>query len=248
MKIKALTALGVFALATTANAQLYDNGPVITGFGTHPTGADVSLLQSDSLGMNSLGGNVTAGSFSMADDFSVSDSAGWSVDSFQFYGYQTNSGIPSTFTAAYVQIYDGAPNDGGSVIWGDMTTNIMSSTEWTGAYRVSEGSFSSEARPLMSITADTSGLELGAGDYWVEVSLDGSASSGPWMPPITIEGETTTGNALQSTSDGWQDWLDSGTETPQGMPFLMDGSVIPAPGALALLGLAGLAGARRRRN
>ena len=241
--------IGAVALASTASAQLWDNGPVITHTGTHPTGADVSLLQNDSLGLTTLGANVSPDTFSIADNFTVGDEPGWFIDSIDFYAYQTGSGLESTLTDVYVQIWDGSPADSGSsVVWGDLATNLISDTDWTGAYRVSETNFDSEARPLMSITADTSGLSLDEGEYWVEVSIDGSESSGPWMPPVTIIGETDTGDAVRHTSSGWEDWLDGGAETPQGMPFVMHGSVIPAPGAIALLGLAGLVGSRRRRS
>jgi hypothetical protein len=65
---------------------------------------------------------------------------------------------------------------------------------------------------------------LNPGVYWVEVQLDGTLASGPWCPPITINGETTTGNALQNVAGIWGPFEDSGILTPQGMPFLIEGS------------------------
>lgn len=54
---------------------------------------------------------------------------------------------------------------------------------------------------------------------------DGSLASGPWAPPITINGQTTTGDALQFTtsSGSWAPANDTGTYTQQGMPFLILG-------------------------
>ncbi len=46
----------------------------------------------------------------------------------------------------------------------------------------------------------TIGTALAQGTYWVQSATDGSLASGPWAPPITILGQTTTGNALQYTT------------------------------------------------
>ncbi len=78
----------------------------------------------------------------------------------------------------------------------------------------------------MDIVADVSGLYLPVGTDWVEVQAGGTASNGPWCPPVTILGETTTGNALQN-SGGWDTWLDSGTSTGLGMPFIIEGTTSP---------------------
>ena len=43
----------------------------------------------------------------------------------------------STINDLRVQIWNGAPNAGGTVIWGDLTTNRMTSTSWTNIYRAS---------------------------------------------------------------------------------------------------------------
>ncbi len=53
--------------------------------------------------------------------------------------------------------------------------------------------------------------------------LDGSLTSGPWVPPVTILGQTTTGNALQFTSV-WAPAIDTGIGTQQGLPFLILGA------------------------
>jgi hypothetical protein len=201
---------------------LFNNGPLVNSAGTGTGGADESILQSTSLGMNSLGGGVQfAAGNHMAEDFTVD--ATWTIDEFTFYGYQTGSTTTSTFTGGYVQIYDGDPSNGGTVVWGDMTTNRMTSTTFSNIYRISETT-GGTSRPIMEIVCGTDGLVLEAGSYWVEYTLDGSLASGPWAPPITITGETTTGNAKQLTSTGWADLLDTGTSTQQGLPLLINGT------------------------
>ena len=136
----------------------------------------------------------------------------------------SNSGNTSTITAVNYQIWNGSPNDAGSsVIFGDTTTNRLVDTQWTGVYRVQETTHGNTARPIMADTVSTQagGLYLAEGTYWVDWQADGSASySGPWAPPVTITGETTTGNALQYVS-AWNAVLDTGTSTQQGFPFLI---------------------------
>ncbi len=68
-------------------------------------------------------------------------------------------------------------------------------------------------------------VTLPAGTYWVEYQFGGTLASGPWAPPVSIVGQTTTGNALQKTSTGWAAAVD-GT-FPQGVPFLIFGNSGP---------------------
>jgi hypothetical protein len=96
----------------------------------------------------------------------------------------------------------------------------MISTEWSNIYRNDNGPGGSTDRPVMRIVAETPGLTLSPGTYWVEWQTTGSLSSGPWVPAVTINGETTTGNALQYTGS-WAALTDVG---PQGLPFILNGT------------------------
>jgi hypothetical protein len=61
--------------------------------------------------------------------------------------------------------------------------------------------------------------------------MEGPSYSGPWVPPITILGQTMTGNALQWTSSGdsWALAVDTGTGTQQGVPFVVEGEIAGQP-------------------
>ncbi len=59
----------------------------------------------------------------MGDDFTVPAGGGWQVDQMQFFAYQTGSTTTSTMNDIRVQIWNGDPTAGGTVIWGDLTTN-----------------------------------------------------------------------------------------------------------------------------
>lgn len=204
---------------------LYDNGPLVNLPGGGAGGADASALQT-AIGMNTLGaGHQFLNGYSLADDFTVSDAAGWQIDDITFFAYQTGSTTTSTITGVYVQIWNGQPNAGGTVVWGDMTTNRLSSTGWSNIYRVTDTTVTTTNRPVMANVA-TVGTTLAQGTYWVQWSTDGTLASGPWAPPITIAGQTTTGNALQYTT-AWAALTDTGTLTPQGMPFIINGGIVP---------------------
>lgn len=207
--------------------MLYDNGPLVNSPNSGVGGADESMLQTVTLGMNTLGfGHQFTVGNRMADDFEVTDGK-WVLKQIHFFAYQTNAPTNSTMTGVYLQIWDGPPNDPNSkVVWGDLTTNRLASTSWAGIYRDSETTPGVANRPIMRnvVTVDTA---LPRGTYWLDWMTDGSASySGPWAPPITITGQATTGNALQYVSAGssWADALDSGIGTPQGMPFVIYGN------------------------
>jgi hypothetical protein len=209
---------------SSSRALLYDNGPFVNSPGTGPGGTDESILQS-SLGMTTYGAGIQFASGNhMADDFVVDQT--WEVESFTFYAYQTGSTTTSTMTGGYLQIWDGDPTAGGQIIYGDMTTNRMASTAWTNAYRLAETT-PGTTRPIMSITCSTPDLTLEPGTYWVEYTLSGSLASGPWAPPITINGQATTGNGKQflGASLTWVNFEDGGSLTAQGLPFLIEGEL-----------------------
>ena len=79
---------------------LYDNGP----FETEP---GLSVLQSVTLGMNTLGfGHQFASDIHIADDFEVTAGPNWEISSVTFFAYQTNSPTsPSPITGVYFQIW-----------------------------------------------------------------------------------------------------------------------------------------------
>ncbi|MBX2990433.1 MAG: T9SS type A sorting domain-containing protein [Bacteroidetes bacterium] len=212
-------------------ALLYDNGPLVTHPGGGLGGADASSLQNTVL--NTYGYNVNAGaSFRVADDFTVSGGA-WIVDSIAFFGYQTGSTTTSTMTAVRLQIWDGPPGEAGSnIIFGDITTNRMIATRFSGIYRVIATNLLASDRPIMRNIVDVGGLLLLPGTYWLDWTMTGSLASGPWQPAVTILGQFETGNARQFTGTIWQAMRDSvapATGNPQGAPFTMYGTASSNP-------------------
>ena len=205
---------------------LYSNGPYYNVPGT----PNISLLENFTVGVTTLGaGHSSAAGIRVADDWEVTENV--IVENIQFYAYQTGSSTTSTITGVSLAIWDGPPSDpASSIVWGDQFEDFFDSTEWTGAYRASETNPSDTSRPIMITTANTDGLELAPGTYWLDWDATGSLTSGPWAPPIAILGEDTTGNALQFLPDegGWGDLLDGGTFTGMGLPFEVNGEVVTA--------------------
>ena len=200
---------------------LYDNGPLVNAPGGGFGGADGSLLQS-AIAMTVYGfGHQVLNNNSMADDFVV-PAPGWTVDEMQFFAYQTGSTTTSTINDVRVQIWDGDPTAGGNIIWGDMTTNRLASSVFSNIYRAIDTSPLASNRPIM-VQTTTIGTTLAPGTYWVQWMTGGTLASGPWAPPITINGVTNTGNGKQNLAGVWGNAMD-GT-FPQGLPFIVLGAV-----------------------
>ena len=206
-------------------AVLFDNGPYFNVAGGGPVaGSDLSLLESTTLGMTTLGaGHALSAGIRVADDFTIPSGETWTISTASFYAYQTGSTTTSTINHLNVRIWDGPPGEVGSnIVFGDSTTNVLATTEFSNAYRHSETAVGT-TRPIMKSTA-TIGTTLTEGTYWIDWQCGGTLASGPWAPPIAILGQNTTGNAKQSIASVWADLNDGGTLTPQGLPFILDGT------------------------
>jgi hypothetical protein len=200
---------------------LYDNGPFMNSPGTGVGGADESILQTN-LGLNIYGfGHQVYYGYMIADDFEVPVGETWNIEQITFFAYQSYSGTASTITAVHFEIWNAAP-PGGTVIFGDMVTNRMVFTGWTNIYRLTDYNTGIDTnRPVMgNVCSPMDVLQLTEGTYWLVWQSDGSASSGPWAPPITITGQTTTGNGLQYTTS----WAALTDTWPQGLPFIIEGT------------------------
>lgn len=209
------------------DAVLYDNGSLVTHPGGGYSGADASAVQTALL-MSVYGfGHALSTGYRVADDFTITDPE-WDVQTITFFAYQTNSGSGSTINHVNLQIWLGQPGGGGSVVFGDTTTNRLSNTGWSNIYRVLDTALTDTARPIMANVV-TVGTNLVAGTYWLDWQTGGTLSSGPWAPPISILGQTTTGNALQydPATTAWNPLTDTGSGALQGLPFIVEGLVVP---------------------
>lgn len=210
----------------------YNNGGLVTHVGGGFGGADASRLQNTSLGMTTVGFSASAaGALRIADDFIV-PAGGWTVNSVTFFGYQTGSTTTSTFNIVRLQIWKGAPNAGGVVVFGDTTTNRFGSTAFSNTYRDSETTVANSTRPIMATTSNAIGASLIPGTHYVDFQLGGTLASGPFLPPLTTLGSTSgtcvgTCNAIQWSGTAWAGITDAGTLTPQDVKFVIDFTLAP---------------------
>lgn len=206
-------------------AVLLDNGPVITSYGTGVGGADESIID-PSESTNGFGCQWQS-DIRLSDDFEVPSGQTWEIDKIVLIGYQTGFGPPSTITGVYIEFYDGNPETA-TLVWGDLFTNIMTTTEFMNCYRVNQaGSGVNTDRPLMVQTCELStAISLSGGTYWIVWEQDGTGDSGPWTPPITINGQLETGNAIQYYSAAWGPISDSTSGELKGLPFILEGNIV----------------------
>lgn len=204
---------------------LFNNGNFVTHPGSGPGGSDYSLLMSP-LSNYGFGNQYDAGR-RVADDFTVTGD-GWIIDSIVFFEYQTGSPTSTTFTATYLQIWKGS-----DLVWGDLMTNRLQRSAWSGCYRGDD--FQNSQRPIMRNTCTTPSLSLQPGTYNIDWQADGSLSSGPWCVPVTINGSLTTGDA-QGYYDGEWGYLYGDTLDlfPQGLPFIVYGRGIGTPSNISI--------------
>lgn len=225
-------------------AVLYNNGPFVNLPGGGAGGADASVLQSN-LGLGTYGwGHAVSSGFRVADDFTIPAQMTWNISGITFFAYQTGSTLASTITAVNYRIWDGVPGAPGSqVVFGDTTTNRLSATTWSGAYRVLDTALTGTTRPIMADTT-SAGVILPPGHYWLDWQTDGTLASGPWAPPIAISGTTTTGNALQydPTAGAWNPVTDTVATQTQGFPFIIQGTVSSCTGNIPWLSASPISG------
>jgi hypothetical protein len=205
---------------------LFDNGPIVNLPGGGCSGGDGSILDA-SLGHNIFGWGIqqNLGNY-IADDFS--NPAPWQIDSILFYAYQTGAST-TTITGIYIQIWSGKPNEGGVVVWGDTVTNRLQRVVLTDIYRATSSTPTDCSRRIQLVSADIN-FEIVPGNYWVQWAMTGSESSGPWCPPVTIAGDSITGNAMQRVPYTWTPALNG--NHANGAPFFLYGSEIPPSVAL----------------
>jgi hypothetical protein len=242
-----------------AFAQLWDNGAQGNGtLITHPNGMTGAVAGAHRSAISpapaTLFGSGAAGGNRLADNFVVTG-PGWAITSFKFFGYLTGATTPGA-TALTLRLWDGTPGAAGSnIVFGDTTTNVLSSTGWTAGpgglaiYRTTATDTAGTTRRVQELNANIS-LSLAPGTYWVDYGFTGVS----FTPPLSVDsGAPPVGNAVQfsATTLAWAPVQDAGLAQTVEFPFQVIGAPIPEPGTYALMLAGGLAVAgivqRRRR-
>ncbi len=206
---------------------LWDNGPLVTHPGQGAGGADASARQSVTLGESVMGySHQVASGARVADDFTADDE--WTVEQVELFAYQTGAGPANpTITRANIRIWDGSPLVPGSrVLHGDSLTDLLVAAVWDTLYRTDETNIATATdRAVYRLTCTIPGWTLAPGTYWIDWQVDGTLTSGPFVPPISIPGATHPpgANAVQFTSGSWHPVVDAGNQTPDDFKFVLRG-------------------------
>lgn len=204
------------------------NGPYVTGIGDGFNGADTSSIES---GFSMYGYDCSHEiplDQRVADDFVVPDGKVWVLKKLHWLGYEIQplGSTSSSITQVHVVLWAGPPGGGGSLLW---SANAYLSSSWTGVYRVQPPLLLDFTRPIVDVQADLGGAPfVGAGQYWLDVSLLGSATlSGPFAIPTVPHGAKD--DARQHLGLAWTPVIDPIAMLPQDFPFTLEGEEYDCP-------------------
>jgi hypothetical protein len=196
----------------------YSNGPFVTGTGNGFGGGDTSTLQT---GFTTLGYGAQGGTINnrLADDFAVPSGDTWALQTLVWRAYQTGATTAGTMTGINARLWNSAPLTGNLP---DQTgpANSMLSQVWSGVYRVTSTTLTTNNRAIIDITSDMSwATPLAAGTYWADASMTGSLASGPFCPPTTPAGGADNARQFIGSTSTWGAVVDGLSLLPQDFPF-----------------------------
>lgn len=208
---------------------------------------------------------------SVAEDFTV-PAGGWDLNQVTLFAFQSSQTAPSV-SRVRVNLWTAAPFSANSPLPRPdplpqpilASALVLDAGPGTFVAHRQSPSGTSTVRPVFSYAVSLDGLpdggRLAAGTYWLEWSFDGAISPSanvftPLVTPRSIVSEHNARlfNALNSADT--RDWFEGREGFVAGvsdgraysLPFVLDGTAIPSPGAAGVaLALAGWAGMRRRR-
>ncbi len=219
-------------------------GAVATIAVTGLASADVIMDQIGTMdGANTAGGTIHAtqefidyGAYSIVamDDFSISEDMYLTSASMVLGGWNGYPGDPSNVTGYTVNIYSSVAAAAGNLV-GDVYsmyfTNDGWDANWTGGGHL--------------VTLDLGGGPLAAGDYWLGITPLNHFAGGFGQTGVYTS-DIGDGSGHQANPGGGFGMPNNWQASGENYAYSLEGSAIPAPAALALLGLAGFAGRRRR--
>ncbi len=201
-------------------------------------------------------GHDSLGGYRFADDVIVSDV--WAIDEVVFYAYASDAASANPFAGVNLRIWSGEPELPGSTLrFGDVTNNRMISATRTNLLRIFSTQVITDA-PLPPLpTTERAIWELRvaidppltarAETLWLDWQIMMSSPQlAAFAPSITVPGRRTrvgtpSSNARQLRlsgapvlADAWIPLIDNGkpwtaTNVAQDLPFILRGSVLPAP-------------------
>ena len=217
----ALAAAGLLASAASAQQILHERGPVASIPGGHSTGAGFFQAVPDGA---AVGLNLNhAVNTHLAQPFEAAGA--WRIDRITVWVYQNGSTLDSTLSGLHLEVWDGPPSSpASSRVAGDLTLNVLSETAFSGVYASFRRGEWRTDRPVMALTAEGLGWELGAGAYWLIWSATGSLAGGPFATYIATPEAPIAGEALQGRFGTWRP-AQAGAGVQLALPLLIEGDV-----------------------
>ena len=144
-----------------------------------------------------MGVQFIPGETSIAQPFIVPPDQTWTADQMVLRMVQPNGDPVVPFETVFVRLWQGTPGPTGAVIAGDLDTNRLIATEFTGIHAVRFGDEASQANPIHDAIVDLAWLPtLLPGEYHIEVAALGVLPDpillppspfppiGPWQPAL----------------------------------------------------------------
>ncbi|WP_313500961.1 T9SS type A sorting domain-containing protein [Kaistella carnis] len=209
------------------SAQSYSNGNLSTGATTStsvaaPAGYTWSEIQAANTTYGVAGYSDGTNVFRLSDDFTVPAGESWAISSVEVFAYQTGSTV-FPISQMNLVLWNGSPAAGGTVAFGDPTTNIINvaGSSDSKMYRVAASAVGTTRR-IWQVKANVA-KSLNPGTYWVDYQLKATNSGAVFLPPVTIVGSNgpADANAIQANGGVWAPVLDGGSGVAQAMPFII---------------------------
>ncbi len=207
--------------------------------------ADVIMDQIGSMdGANTAGGTIHAsqefvdyGAYSIVamDDFSISADMNLTSAEMVLGGWNGYPGDPTNVTGYTVNIYSSVAAAAGDLV-GDVYSMYFANDGWDASW--------SGGGHLVSF--DLGGATLAAGDYWLGITPLNHFAMGYGQTGVYTS-DIGDGSGHQANPGGGFGMPDNWSAGGLNYAYSLEGTGVPAPGALALLGLAGIASRRRRK-
>jgi hypothetical protein len=174
--------------------------------------------ETDPTTANTTAGFGGTGALRLADDFVV-PAGGMNVAYVRGYAYLTGA-TTTGVTAATLQIWNGPPNAGGTVIFGDTTTNRLANNSFSNIYRCFNTVTPPTCGGATTIPDQTRRLQyvymtvnqfLPAGTYWIDFNYTGASFSPPSVQADAIgrQCDPNNSNGLQFNA-AWVPLADAG--------------------------------------
>ncbi|MGE3180314.1 MAG: hypothetical protein AB7N71_01690 [Phycisphaerae bacterium] len=235
--------------------------------------ADPFMVPGSTFTFSTTGVAATVATNTAASDDFVVPAAGWDLNNVTLYAFQSGQTMPS-ITAVHINLWTEAPYNAGSPgpLPDPLPQPVLASSlvlpagDGTFVAHRQSATSTGTVRPIFSYTVSLDGLPNGGilteGTYWLEWSFEGAAapSQNVFMPLVTPRDLAFNHNArllnsIDGSAGGPRVWFE-GREgfvagvtdgRAYGLPFELDGVILPEPGSLALLLGPALLMMRRRR-